>query len=65
MCSRIVERHMSAEDIHTELKKHTNAINLATVYRTLDMLWEEDSPVAMKSRGKKLMRPTNTVPIFI
>jgi Fur family ferric uptake transcriptional regulator len=35
------EQHMSAEEIFAELKNRTQATNLATVYRTLDMLWEE------------------------
>jgi Fur family ferric uptake transcriptional regulator len=34
-------RHISAEEISFELQKHTKAINIATIYRTLDMLWEE------------------------
>ena len=33
--------HMSAEEILAELHKQTQAINLATVYRTLDLLWAE------------------------
>jgi Fur family ferric uptake transcriptional regulator len=33
-------RHMTAEDIFGELQVHTRAINLATVYRTLDLLVE-------------------------
>jgi len=36
-----VDRHLSAEDIFAELGKQTQATNIATVYRTLDMLWEE------------------------
>jgi Fur family ferric uptake transcriptional regulator len=35
------ERHMSAEEIFAEMQKLTQASNIATVYRTLDMLWEE------------------------
>lgn len=35
------ETHMSADEVFVELKKHTQATNIATVYRTLDMLWEE------------------------
>jgi Fur family ferric uptake transcriptional regulator len=35
------ERHISAEKIFEELQAHTHATNIATVYRTLDMLWEE------------------------
>ncbi len=35
------ERHMSAEEIFAELQKHTQATNIATVYRTMEMLWEE------------------------
>ena len=35
------QQHMSAEEIFTELQKHTQATNIATVYRTLEMLWEE------------------------
>jgi Fur family transcriptional regulator, ferric uptake regulator len=35
------EKHMSAEEIFAEVKKRTQATNIATVYRTLDMLWEE------------------------
>lgn len=33
--------HMSAEEVLAELHKQTQAINLATVYRTLDLLWAE------------------------
>lgn len=35
------EKHMSAEDVFAEVSHHTKAMNLATVYRTLEMLWEE------------------------
>jgi len=35
------EQHMSAEEIFAEMLKRTQATNIATVYRTLDMLWEE------------------------
>ncbi len=35
------DRHMAAEEIFTELQTRTKASNIATVYRTLDMLWEE------------------------
>ena len=35
------EKHMSAEEIFAELSKRTQATNIATVYRTLEMLWEE------------------------
>ena len=35
------DRHMSAEEIFQQLNKQTQATNLATVYRTLDTLWEE------------------------
>ena len=30
--------HMTAEDIFAEVRTHTQAVNLATVYRTLDLL---------------------------
>jgi Fur family ferric uptake transcriptional regulator len=33
--------HMTAEDIFAEVQTRTQALNLATVYRTLDMLVEE------------------------
>ena len=35
------EHHMSAEEILSELQETTQAINLATIYRTLELLWEE------------------------
>lgn len=35
------DKHMTAEEIHLKLSKQTQATNLATVYRTLDMLWKE------------------------
>ena len=35
------ERHLSAEEIFQEVSKVTGASNLATVYRTLDLLFEE------------------------
>jgi len=34
------DRHMSADEIFAETQKRTQATNIATVYRTLDMLWE-------------------------
>ena len=34
-------KHMSAEEVFIEVNKLTQALNLATVYRTLEMLWEE------------------------
>jgi Fur family ferric uptake transcriptional regulator len=34
-------RHITAEEIADQLQQHTQAINLATVYRTLDLLWQE------------------------
>ena len=34
-------RHITAEEIADQLRKHTQAINIATVYRTLDLLWQE------------------------
>jgi len=35
------DSHMSAEEIYLEMSKQTQTTNLATIYRTLDMLWEE------------------------
>jgi Fur family ferric uptake transcriptional regulator len=35
------ERHMPVEDIQAKLQKKTNVINLATIYRTLEILWKE------------------------
>jgi Fur family transcriptional regulator, ferric uptake regulator len=32
--------HMTAEEIYAQVKEHTRVINIATVYRTLDMLVE-------------------------
>lgn len=34
-------QHITAEEISGMLQEHTRAINIATVYRTLDMLWQE------------------------
>ena len=34
-------RHITAEEVAEELRQHTQAINIATVYRTLDLLWQE------------------------
>jgi Fur family ferric uptake transcriptional regulator len=34
-------RHITAEEVAEDLKQYTSAINLATVYRTLDLLWKE------------------------
>ncbi|MCA9961508.1 MAG: transcriptional repressor [Anaerolineales bacterium] len=33
--------HLTAEEIHKRVQVHTSAVNIATVYRTLDMLVEE------------------------
>ena len=35
------DRHLSAEEIFAEMRLRTQATNIATVYRTLEMLWEE------------------------
>ena len=34
-------RHITAEEVAEQVRVHTRAINIATVYRTLDLLWEE------------------------
>ena len=34
-------RHITAEEIASQLHQHTRAINIATIYRTLDLLWQE------------------------
>ena len=34
-------RHITAEEIALQLQEYTQAINIATVYRTLDLLWQE------------------------
>jgi Fur family ferric uptake transcriptional regulator len=34
-------QHMTAEEIFHELRKHTRALNIATVYRTLELLTAE------------------------
>jgi Fur family ferric uptake transcriptional regulator len=34
-------QHITAEEVADQLKQHTQAINIATVYRTLDLLWQE------------------------
>ena len=34
-------QHITAEEVSEKLQEHTQAINIATVYRTLDLLWQE------------------------
>ncbi len=34
-------RHITAEEVAGSLREHTQTINIATVYRTLDLLWQE------------------------
>jgi len=34
-------RHITAEEIALCLQEHTQAINIATIYRTLELLWQE------------------------
>lgn len=34
-------RHITAEEIAHQLQEFTQVINIATVYRTLDLLWQE------------------------
>ena len=33
-------RHMTAEEVHSEVRERSEAVNIATVYRTLDLLVE-------------------------
>jgi len=33
--------HLSADEIFEQVQEHTQAMNIATVYRTMEMLWEE------------------------
>ncbi|MBN2044287.1 MAG: transcriptional repressor [Anaerolineales bacterium] len=35
------EHHLSAEEIYQELETRTPGANISTVYRTLEVLWEE------------------------
>jgi Fur family ferric uptake transcriptional regulator len=35
-------RHMTAEEIYEEIQKQTQAVNIATVYRVLDLLYAEE-----------------------
>ena len=35
------QRHMTAEEVYAALQERTHAVNIATVYRTLDLLVEE------------------------
>ena len=34
-------RHITAEEVTEQLGVHANSINIATIYRTLDLLWQE------------------------
>lgn len=34
-------KHMTAEEIALQLQEYTQVINVATIYRTLDLLWQE------------------------
>ena len=34
-------RHMSVEEIYAQLQERTRVSNISTVYRTLEVLWEE------------------------
>ncbi|MGD1997076.1 MAG: transcriptional repressor, partial [Anaerolineae bacterium] len=34
-------RHMTADEVFKEIQKRSQAVNIATVYRTLDLLVEE------------------------
>jgi len=34
-------KHITAEEIAHQLQQQTSAINIATIYRTLELLWEE------------------------
>ena len=34
-------QHITAEEIAEQIRAHTSAVNIATVYRTLDLLWQE------------------------
>ena len=35
------DHHLSAEQIYAEMQQHTQATNIATIYRTMEMLCEE------------------------
>jgi Fur family ferric uptake transcriptional regulator len=35
------DRHMAAEEIYADLQERTRVSNISTVYRTLEVLWEE------------------------
>lgn len=35
------DQHLSAEDIYDKVEKRAHSTNLATVYRTMDLLWKE------------------------
>jgi len=57
-------QHITAEEVSERLQEHTQAINIATVYRTLDLLWQEGFACRNDSRsayspGMPEMQPDN------
>jgi Fur family ferric uptake transcriptional regulator len=51
-------KHMSAEDIYQEVHHRTKAMNLATVYRTLDLLVERGFATRLSNEEGKVVYAT-------
>jgi Fur family ferric uptake transcriptional regulator len=51
--------HMSADEIFEFVQERTQATNIATVYRTLEMLWEEGFAQRNDLGGGKFVYATN------
>ena len=52
------DHHLSAEEIFTQLQARTSGANISTVYRTLEVLWEEGFTCRNDlSEGKTMYAP--------
>lgn len=52
------EAHLSAEEIHQRLQPRSKTLNLATVYRTLDLLVEQGYATRLVGKGGKFLYAT-------
>ncbi len=51
------EQHNTAEDIFAQVQMRTNAVNIATIYRTLDMLVEQGIASRTDLGGQMIYAP--------
>ncbi len=56
------DHHLTAEEVYAQVQTRTSAVNIATIYRTLDMLVEQGIATRTDLGGQVIYAPTGHGP---